>query len=166
MWVQVVRLVSQEIQLLVPDDGETSVFEFVDALASRQAGPALKLLHGSVGRWTGRVLSPVYGRSSGAHPDRDRGISGTAHVTRRNRQRDRTKALRRAQSCHQAARFDRATLLELHDRLVQFDHWSKTGRIEPEAALDLLVTETCLQPANDRRPATIDQRRPAGDRWR
>jgi DNA polymerase-3 subunit delta len=65
---------------------------------------------------------------------------------------------------NQAARFDRAALLELHDRLVQLDHWSKTGRVEPEAALDILVTETCLQQPTTPRGHS-DQRPTSHSRW-
>ena len=146
-----------DIQLLVPDDGETSVFEFVDALASRQVGPALKLLHGllddgqaalyllfMVGRQVRILLAIAEYAGRRMSPDAIASEIGQKPFVVRK-------------AVNQAGRFDRATLLELHDRLVQLDHWSKTGRVEPEAALDILVAETCLQ-----RPMTNDQRRIAG----
>ncbi len=150
----------QDIQLLVPDDGETSVFEFVDVLASRQAGPALKLLHSllddgqaalyllfMIGRQVRILIAIAEYQGQRMSPDQIASTIGQKPFVVR-------KAI------GQAARFDRATLLELHDRMVQLDHWSKTGRIEPEAALDVLVMETCLQgTAPSPRPA-------AGGRWR
>ncbi len=159
----------REIELLVPDDGETSVFDFVDALASRQAGPALKLLHGllddgqaalylmfMVGRQVRILLAIAEFQGQRMSPDAIAAKIGQKPFVVRK-------------AAGQASRFDRAGLLELHDRLVQFDHWSKTGRIEPEAALDLLVMETCTTP-NDQRaqraPATNDERRGYSNSWR
>ena len=135
------RIGVQEVRRLVPDSGESSVFDFVDALASRRLAPALELLHAlltngvaatyvlfmvgrqvrillSVGEFAGRRMQPeAIAAELGQKP----------FVVR--------KAL------GQASRFDRAALLQLHDRLTELDHWSKTGRIDAEAALDLLVAE-------------------------
>jgi DNA polymerase-3 subunit delta len=41
----------------------------------------------------------------------------------------------------QARLFQDAELLRLHDRVLELDHASKTGRIEPETGLELLVAE-------------------------
>jgi DNA polymerase III subunit delta len=160
-----------DVQLLVPDDGETSVFAFVDALAARDAGPALQLLHGllddgqaalyllfMVGRQVRILLAVAEYAGQRISPDAIAGEIGQKPFVVRK-------------AVGQAARFDRATLLRLHDRILEFDHWSKTGRIEPEAALDLLVAETCASdhrpPTTDHRPLTTDHRRTTDDqrRW-
>ncbi len=136
---------TQEVRLLVPDNGESSVFEFVDALAARRMAPALQLLHGLFDDGAAATyLLFMVGRQV-------RIMLGVAELAAARMQPEAIAAelgqkpfvVRKALS--QAGRFDRAALLRLHDRLVELDHWSKTGRIEPEAALELLIGETCDQ---------------------
>jgi DNA polymerase-3 subunit delta len=153
------------VRLLVPDSGESSVFEFVDALAARQLGPALQLLHdlfadGAAATYllfmVGRQVRILIGVSELA--DQRRGPDAIAAELGQ-----RPFVVRKAMT--QAGRFDRAALLRLHDRLTELDHWSKTGRIDPEAALELLVAETC-----DLRARPAQQAGPSGprqdQRWR
>lgn len=137
-----------EVRLLVQDGGESSVFEFVDALAARRLGPALRLLHDLFDEGAAaHYLLFMVGRQL-------RILLGVAEFAARRMQPEAIAAelgqkpfvVRKALG--QVGRFEPNALLRLHDRLVELDHWSKTGRIEPEAALELLVAETCdLQPA-------------------
>ena len=131
------------VRLLVPDSGESSVFEFVDALAARQLGSALQLLHdlladGAAATYllfmVGRQVRILIGVAELA----DQRLGPDAIAAELGQ---RPFVVRKV--IGQAGRFDRAALLRLHDRLTELDHWSKTGRIDPEAALDLLVGETC-----------------------
>ena len=129
------------VRLLVPDTGETSVFEFIDALASRRMPVALRLLR----QLFDDGAAPTYllfmaGRQV-------RVLLGVAELAARRMPPDAIAAelgqkpfvVRKALA--QAGGYDRGALLRLHDRLVELDHWSKTGRIEADAALELLVGE-------------------------
>jgi DNA polymerase-3 subunit delta len=136
---------SAEVRLLVPDSSESSVFEFVDALAARRLAPALQLLHSLFADGAAATyLLFMVGRQV-------RILLGVSELAAARMQPEAIAAelgqkpfvVRKALS--QAGRFEREALLRLHDRLVELDHWSKTGRIEPEAALELLVGETCDQ---------------------
>jgi len=131
------------VRLLVPDSSESSVFDFVDAPAARRMAPALQLLHDLFADGAAAIyLLFMVGRQV-------RMLIGVAELAAQRMSADAIAAelgqrpfvVRKALT--QAGRFDRATLLGLHDRITELDHWSKTGRIEAEAALELLVGETC-----------------------
>jgi DNA polymerase-3 subunit delta len=135
------------VRLLVQDSGESSVFAFVDALAARQLGAALQLLHALLDDGQ----APIYLLFMIA-----RQVRILLQVKELTDQRLRADAIASElgqkpfvvrKAMDQAARFQTDALLRLHDRLVELDHWSKTGRIEAEAALELLVAETCDVPA-------------------
>ena len=136
-------IATRDVHLLVPDSGESSVFDFVDALASRRLGPALQLLHALFADGVAATyILFMAGRQT-------RILLGVAELAGR-RMRPEAIAAELGQkpfvvrkALGQTGRFDRVALLQLHDRLTELDHWSKTGRIEPEAALELLVAETC-----------------------
>jgi DNA polymerase III subunit delta len=141
------------VRLLVQDDGESSVFAFVDALAARQLSPAIKLLHEllSDGEAPLKLLFMI-----------GRQVRLLLQIKELVEQRQRPDAiaseLRQApfvirKAIEQAGRFTPAALVQLHDRLLELDHWSKTGRIEGEAALELLVAETCTAPPKAQRTA-------------
>ncbi|HEX6292246.1 MAG TPA: DNA polymerase III subunit delta [Herpetosiphonaceae bacterium] len=135
-----------DVRLLVQDTGESSVFAFVDALAARQLGPALKLLHDLLDEGQ----APTYLLFMIA-----RQVRILLQVKELADQRMRPDSIASElgqkpfvvrKAVEQAARFQSDTLLQLHDRLLELDHWSKTGRIEADAALELLVAETCVVP--------------------
>lgn len=138
----------EAVRLLVADTGEGSVFEFVDALAARQVDKALRTLHTllddgqaaqyllfMVGRQVRVLLNVGDLASRRMSPDAIAAETGQKPFVVR-------KAL------GQINRFDKVSLLQMHDRLVELDHWSKTGRIEPETALGMLVVETCSPQTN------------------
>lgn len=137
----------ETVRLLVQDGSESSVFAFVDALAARQLGPALKLLHAlledgqaatyllfMVGRQVRILLQVKEMAEQRLRPD-----------TMAAELKQNPFVIRKA--AEQAARFAPDALLNLHDRLVELDHGSKTGRIDAVTALELLVAETCAAPA-------------------
>lgn len=146
-----------EVRLLVQDSGEHSVFEFVDALAACQLGPALARLRGLFDDGQ----APTYLMFMIA-----RQVRILLQVKQLAEQRMRPDAIASTLSqkpfvvrkaLEQATRFSSDALLHLHDRLVELDHWSKTGRIEPEAALELFVVETCT--SGRKRPLTVRTQR-------
>ena len=145
---------AEAVRLLVADDGETSVFAFVDALAARQLAPALVLLRELLADGEAPLkLLFMIGRQ----------IRLLLQVKELVEQRLRPEAIASElkqppfvvrKAVDQAGRFTAPALVQLHDRLLELDHWSKTGRIEGETALELLVAETCQssQPRVDARP--------------
>lgn len=133
----------EQVRLLVQDASESSVFAFVDALAARQLGPALALLRGLLDDGQ----APQYLLFMVARQVRIL-VQVKELVAQRMRPDAMASELKQApfvvrKANDQAGRFDAAALLRLHDRLVELDHWGKTGRIEPDVALELLVAETC-----------------------
>jgi DNA polymerase-3 subunit delta len=135
------------VRLLVPDGSESSIFDFVDALASRRLGPALKLLHelladGAAATYLLFMIGRQVRILLGVADLVPRRMSPEAIATEMGQ---KPFVIKKAMS--QARLFEPSALQRLHDRLVELDHWSKTGRIEPEAALELLVAETCAQQA-------------------
>lgn len=131
------------VHLLVADGAATSVFAFVDALATRKLGRALGLLRELLdeGQPAHYLLFMVARQVRLLLQARDM-------VARRIRPEQAAAELKQnpfavRKAVEQAQRFTPEALLALHDRLVELDHRSKTGRVDPEAALDLLVVETC-----------------------
>jgi len=134
---------SDTVRLLVADGAATSVFAFVDALASRKLGRALALLHELLdeGQAAPYLLFMVARQVRLL-------IQARELIERRVRPEQAVSELKQnpfavRKAFEQAQRFTLETLLALHDRLVELDHCSKTGRVDPEAALDLLVAQTC-----------------------
>jgi DNA polymerase-3 subunit delta len=131
------------VRLLVADNSESSVFTFVDALAARNLAPALTLVRTLLADGEAPLkLMFMVGRQ----------VRLLLQVKELAEQRMRPDAiaaeLKQApfvvrKAVDQAGRFAPAALVQLHDRLLELDHWSKTGRIEGETALELLVAETC-----------------------
>ncbi|MDP9310151.1 MAG: DNA polymerase III subunit delta [Chloroflexota bacterium] len=131
------------VRLMVADEGESSVFAFVDALAARQLGPALALLRSlladgeaplkllfMIGRQVRLLLQVKACADQRMRPDAIAAeLKQPPFVVRK--------------AVDQAGRFSATALVQLHDRLLELDHWSKTGRIDDETALELLVAETC-----------------------
>ncbi len=133
----------EAVRLLVADSGESSVFAFVDALAARQLAAALGLLAELLADGEAPLkLLFMIGRQ----------IRLLLQVKELMEQRMRPEAIASElkqspfvvrKAVDQAQRFTGSALVQLHDRLLQLDHWLKTGRIEGETALELLVVETC-----------------------
>lgn len=131
------------VRLLVQDNGESSVFAFVDALAAQQLGKAIALLHSLLddGEPPLKLLFMI-----------GRQVRLLLQVKPLAEQRMRADAIAAEikqapfvvrKAVEQSARFSASSLLKLHDRMLELDHWSKTGRIDGETALELLVAETC-----------------------
>lgn len=131
------------VRLLVHDSGESSVFNFVDALAARQLGPALRLLRellddGQAPTYLLFMIARQVRIMLQVKPLVDQRMRADAIASELGQ---KPFVVRKA--VEQATRFPAQALVDLHDRLVELDHWSKTGRIEADTALELLVAETC-----------------------
>ncbi len=137
------RITPREVETLVEDGQEQNLFAFIDELSQRRRGPALAsvrhlLNDGQAAQYILfmvarqlRILLMVKELAG----KRMRPDDMAAHLGQR------PFVVRKA--VDQSRAFTDDELLMLHDRLVQYDQMSKTGQIEAEAALELLVAEMC-----------------------
>ena len=134
-----------EVDLLVSDAQEQNLFSFVDDLSLRRRGPALRSLRallddGQAGIYIltmiarqVRILLNVQDLAGKRlRPEELASQLGLAPFLVR-------KAL------EQARGFAPNELAALHERLIEIDHATKTGRGDIEAALEVLVVEICTQ---------------------
>jgi DNA polymerase-3 subunit delta len=135
------RISAETVDLLVQDAQEQNLFAFIDELSARRQGPALASVHrlledGQAATYIlfmiARQLRILIGVKEFAaqrlRPDDIAARLGQKPFVVR-------KAL------DQARGFSDAELLRLHDRVLELDHATKTGRMEAETGLELLVAE-------------------------
>lgn len=131
----------EDVKLLVPYAQEASIFDMVDALGHRQTQNAFKLL--------ARL------RNEGAHPlylltmivrqyrillkVKDLGEQG--HTKESIAGMIKLHPFPTAKAMAQARRYSSAQLASIYDRLLETDVAVKTGKMEANLALDLLVVE-------------------------
>lgn len=137
------RITSATVELLVPDGHEQNLFAFIDELSARRRGPALHSLRRLLddGQAATYILFMVARQI--------RLLLGVKELTARRVRPDdmatqlgqRPFVVRKA--LDQVRGFNDGELITLHDRVLELDHASKTGRIAAETALDLLVVELC-----------------------
>jgi DNA polymerase-3 subunit delta len=140
-----------EVDLLVSDAQEQNLFAFIDDLALRRRGPALRALRSllddgqagiylltMIARQVRILLNVQELAAKRARPEEIASQLGLAPFLVR-------KAL------EQARGFAPHELAALHERLIEIDHATKTGRGDIEAALEVLVVEACQQTANEKR---------------
>jgi DNA polymerase III subunit delta len=137
---------AREVALLVQDAGEQSMFAFIDDLALRRRAAALRGLRGLLDDGQ----APTYVLFMLA-----RQLRVLLGVQELAQQRVRPEAIAAElgqkpfvvrKALEQARGFRAEELLRLHDLLLELDHGTKTGRIEPEVALELVVYEATRSP--------------------
>jgi DNA polymerase-3 subunit delta len=131
------------VEVLVQDRQEQNLFAFIDELSARRRGAALEGLRRlfADGQAATYVLFMIARQV--------RILLGVKELaTQRLRPDDiaarlgqRPFVVRKA--LEQVRGFTDAELARLHDRVLELDHASKTGRIEAEAGLEMLVIELC-----------------------
>jgi DNA polymerase-3 subunit delta len=140
------QVTSADVRALVSRARETNVFDMVDSMGRRQAAAALKLLHGL---WEDGE-PPLYVLAMLARQVRlliqvselqARGVSAL-EMARQLGQRD--WLLRKLLA--QAAFFSMDQLESAHRAVVETDWAIKTGEMDGELALDLLVARLCGGP--------------------
>jgi DNA polymerase-3 subunit delta len=137
------RITAAEVDRLVQDGQEQNLFAFIDELSARRRSAALQSLRrliddGQAGTYIlfmiARQVRILLGVKELAaqrlRPDDIAARLGQKPFVVR-------KAL------DQARAFSDAELARLHDRVLELDHASKTGRIEAETGLEVLVVELC-----------------------
>jgi DNA polymerase-3 subunit delta len=137
------RITPEEVELLVQDRQEQSLFAFIDELSARRRGAALQSLRQlfADGQAATYILFMVARQV--------RILLGVKELTAQRLRPDdiaarlgqRPFVVRKA--LDQARGFSDAELARLHDRMLELDHASKTGRVEAEAGLEMLVVELC-----------------------
>ncbi|HMO56707.1 MAG TPA: DNA polymerase III subunit delta [Roseiflexaceae bacterium] len=137
------RITPQIVDRLVQDDQEQNLFAFIDELSARRLAAALQSLRhllndGQAATYLlfmiARQLRILLGVKELAgqrmRPDEIATQLGQKPFVVR-------KAL------EQVRAFSDADLVRLHDRVLELDHATKTGRFDAEAGLELLVAEIC-----------------------
>ncbi|MBX0327318.1 DNA polymerase III subunit delta [Oscillochloris sp. ZM17-4] len=137
------RVTPAEVDLLVQDEQEQNLFAFIDDLSARRLGDAL--------RGARQLLedgqAPTYILFMVARQVRI--LLGVRELSAQRRRPDdiaaelgqRPFVVRKAME--QVRGFAAGDLERLHDRLLELDLSTKTGRIQPEVALELFVAEAC-----------------------
>ncbi|GAB4196080.1 MAG: DNA polymerase III subunit delta [Roseiflexaceae bacterium] len=133
----------QAVDLMVQDAQEQNLFAFIDELSQRRRGAALQSLRRLFddGQAAAYILFMVARQV--------RILLGVKDLVNQRLRPDdiatrlgqRPFVVRKAMD--QARGFSDAELTALHDRVLELDHATKTGRIEAETALELLVVEMC-----------------------
>lgn len=131
------------VDLLVQDGQEQNLFAFIDDLSARRLGPALRgaralLEDGQAATYVLFMLARQV-----------RILLGVQELAARRMRPDEIAAelgqkpfvVRRA--VDQARAFGPGELRRLHDRLLELDLATKTGRIQSETALEIFVAEVC-----------------------
>ncbi|MEN9937625.1 MAG: hypothetical protein RLZZ387_4204 [Chloroflexota bacterium] len=137
------RITPQVVDLLVADDQEQNLFAFIDEVSARRRGQALAGLRRLLddGQAATYILFMLARQV--------RVLLGVKELAAQRLRPDDIAArlgqkpfvVRKA--LDQARGFSDVELLRLHDRVLELDHATKTGRFDAEAGLELLVAELC-----------------------
>jgi DNA polymerase-3 subunit delta len=138
------------VERLVVDDQEQNLFAFIDDLSTRRLAAALQGARALIadGQAPPYILFMVARQL--------RVLIGVQDcVARRMDERATAAALGiqpfiAKKAVSQLRNFTAAELIIAHDRLLELDHWIKTGRIQPETALEVYVAEICARPSGAR----------------
>ncbi len=132
-----------EVELLVADGQEQNLFSFIDDLSARRLGAALR----GVRMLLEDGQAPTYILFMLARQIRI--LLGVRELAARRMRADEiaTELGQRPfvvkKALEQVRSFDAPTLDRLHDRLLELDLSTKTGRIQADVALELFVSEAC-----------------------
>jgi DNA polymerase-3 subunit delta len=131
------------VELMVNDGQEQNLFAFIDELSARRRGPALQgLKRLFADRQAATYILFMIARQV-------RILIGVKSLATQRIKPDeiasrlgqRPFVIKKA--LEQVRGFQEHELTQLHDRILELDHASKTGRIEAETGLEILVIELC-----------------------
>jgi DNA polymerase-3 subunit delta len=137
------RITADQVDLLVQDGQEQNLFAFIDELSARRRGAALQSLRRLIedGQAATYILFMIARQV--------RILLGVKELAAQRMRPDdiaaklgqRPFVVRKA--LEQTRAFSDDELALLHDRMLELDHATKTGRMEAEAGLEVLVVELC-----------------------
>lgn len=131
----------REINLLIKPEIENDIFKTIDAIASKNKSRALALLH----QHTEEGESPLYLLSMINFQFRN--VLEVKNLLKKNysywevRKKSALHPFVIQKSCKQAENFSEEELGKIYQKLFEADLNIKTGRLNPETALDLLIAE-------------------------
>lgn len=133
------------VDLLVEDGQEQNLFAFIDQLAARRMGPALRgaralLEEGQAATYLLFMLARQVRILIGVQELTDQRMRPEAIATELGQ---KPFVIRKA--LEQARGFAPGELATIHARLLELDLATKTGRIQAETALELFVAEVCTK---------------------
>ena len=133
----------QAVDLLVQDGQEQNLFAFIDDLGARRLGPALHSARGLLD--DGQAPTYIFFMLA----RQVRILLGTQALAGQRMRADEIavelgqKPFVVRKAMEQARSFAPGELQQVHDRLLELDIATKTGRIQAETALELFVAEVC-----------------------
>jgi len=122
----------EDVKILVRPKIETDIFKTIDAIAEKDKKQALKLIHKHLEKGD----SPLYLLSMINYQFRNLLI-----VKSSNTSKIKMHPFVLKKSYYQSQKFTLGELKKIYQKIFQVDLDIKTGRIEPEMALDLLIAE-------------------------
>jgi len=134
------KVLIKDVTLLIKPKIESDIFKTIDAIASKDKIRALKLINSHIEKGE----SPFYLFTMINYQFRNLLI--TKDVLERNLSPFGSLKLHPfviKKSCALAGKFSLLELKKIYQRIFKIDLNIKTGKIDPEAALDLFVTEMC-----------------------
>ncbi len=136
-------ITADTIELLVQDRQEQSLFAFIDDLSLRRRAAALRGLHALLdeGQATAYILFMLARQVRVLLSVKELAAQKLRVDDIAARLGQKPFVVRKA--LEQSRGFEMAELEAFHDRLLELDRAAKTGRIQVESALDVLVVEVC-----------------------
>lgn len=127
----------KDVRLFVKPKFETDIFKTIDAISLKNKKQALNLLHKHLERGD----SPLYLLTMINFQFRN--ILGVKDLMEKNEALTHSglKPFLARKSCEQAKKFTYDELKKIYQKIFQVDYSIKTGKIDPQAALDLLIAE-------------------------
>jgi len=127
----------KDVRLFVKPKLENDIFKTIDAIALKNKKQALTLLHKHIEKGD----SPLYLLSMINFQFRN--ILGVKDLVERGEALSRSglKPFLARKSYEQAGKFTYEELKKIYQKIFQVDHSIKTGKLDPQAALDLLIAE-------------------------
>lgn len=140
-----------DVDNLVPGSSETSIFTLVDAVVERQFTTALRAMHrmleaGAAPQYLLFMLARQFRLVLLARELGRQGIGGSELMDRLGMRSE----FPFKKTVRQASGYTARALQQVLERLLDADIAMKTGRQDPELALELLVADLCRPPAAGR----------------
>jgi DNA polymerase-3 subunit delta len=131
----------KDVELLVRPKVETDIFKTIDAISERKKSRALMLLHQHLEKGDSPLylLAMINFQFRNLLMIKDLIEKNTPYYKIINKSKLHPFIVKK--SYQQAQRFTLQQLKKIYQKIFQVDYQIKTGKIEPEVSLDMLITE-------------------------